>query len=627
MMQIKSIILYNYQGEQRRLDFKLGCVNLLTGDSDTGKSAIIPIISYCLGNSKFEIPEGEITENVAWYAVLYQVFDIQVLVAKPKPKYGNIERGAFYKDGKEKVDIPDFDELIINRNNTVDELSMLLRKSLNLSNLTPTQIEDLQIGIDNTHFYLFQEKDILITKKTLFYNQNIKKTSETLPYFLGSKTEEDLELQQKLAKNKAELTKINIMLDQHQNDKDRYESKIKDFFEQAKQLGLIERTLLAGTTNIDDMVVMLKEVCHLQPPTLPPEPDDLEPQQTAKLEQLQEEYKNKKRELEQYKSYTLSVEGYSTEVDEHKMRLQSIELFEDKLFSKVCPLCSSELNQTIPQISVMQQAFNHLEKNLNTAEQDKKNYSSQIKSLQEDIDSLKEQIDEEKRKLSEIRDAKKAKSNFEQRLYIEQINISRLTAKIEESLEVTQVNPIDGKELERKKSLEDKNKNLTALRSALEDNLGFQLDSLNREITKLATGKLDLSYQGDYQFKLDRLDIVVREYESKRLISMNRMGSSLNILGCHLVTLLALHKHFLIEKTPVPSFLVLDQPIQGYLTNKSEDYDSEKINKIIQLLIEIAQSEGLQIIVTEHEQLPQDGLHRVEEHWTKDNALIPSNWL
>jgi hypothetical protein len=624
-MQIKSIILYNFQGEQRRLDFELGCVNLLTGDSDTGKSAIIPIISYCLGNSEFEIPEGVIRENVAWYAVLYQVDDIKVLVAKPKPEHGNIERNAFYKDGKE-IDIPDFNELIINRNNTVDELSTLLRKSLNLSNLTSTQIEDLQIGIDNTHFYLFQEKEILITKKTLFYNQNVKKISETLPYFLGSKTEKDLELQEKLAKNKAELTKINITLGQYQSSKDENENRIKDFFEQAKQLRLIPRDILTESTDIGDMVVMLKEICNLLPPT-PPEQDDLEPQQEAKLTQLKEEYQKKINELAQYQSYSSSVEGYSTEIDDHKMRLQSIGLFEDKLLLKICPLCSSELNQSIPQISVMQQALNHLDKNLEIATKDKIDYSEQIELLQKDIDSLNEQIDEEKRELSEIVNAKKAKSSFEQRLHIEQINITRLTAKIETFLELTQVNPVDEKELERKKLLEDENKNLINQRSNLKDILGFQLDSLNKEITKLATEKLELSYQGDYQFKLDRLDIIVKEYDSKRLTPMKRMGGSLNTLGCHLVTLLALHKHFLTEKTPVPSFLVLDQPIQGYLTDKSEDYDSEKINKIIQLLIEIARSEGLQIIVTEHKQLSQDGLHRVEKHWTKDNALIPSSWL
>ena len=47
-IQIESIILYNHAGEVRKLDFKVGAVNIITGRSNRGKSAIIPIIEYCL---------------------------------------------------------------------------------------------------------------------------------------------------------------------------------------------------------------------------------------------------------------------------------------------------------------------------------------------------------------------------------------------------------------------------------------------------------------------------------------------------------------------------------------------------------------------------------------------------
>jgi len=44
-MQIKAIYLYNKDGEIRELKFKLGKVNIISGKSDTGKSAIISILS------------------------------------------------------------------------------------------------------------------------------------------------------------------------------------------------------------------------------------------------------------------------------------------------------------------------------------------------------------------------------------------------------------------------------------------------------------------------------------------------------------------------------------------------------------------------------------------------------
>lgn len=84
-IQIKSIILYNSDGEVRVLPFKLGKINIITGKSSTGKSAIIDIIEYCLGRSDFRIPEGKIRDNVKWYAVLYQLDETQILIAKPAP--------------------------------------------------------------------------------------------------------------------------------------------------------------------------------------------------------------------------------------------------------------------------------------------------------------------------------------------------------------------------------------------------------------------------------------------------------------------------------------------------------------------------------------------------------------
>ena len=64
-MSIGAIILYSHTGEQRELTFKTGCLNVITGDSKTGKSAIIDIIDYCLGRSSCNVAEGVIRRSVA----------------------------------------------------------------------------------------------------------------------------------------------------------------------------------------------------------------------------------------------------------------------------------------------------------------------------------------------------------------------------------------------------------------------------------------------------------------------------------------------------------------------------------------------------------------------------------
>jgi len=42
-MQIKSLVLYNNAGEKRLLTFQIGKVNIITGESKTGKTALIDI--------------------------------------------------------------------------------------------------------------------------------------------------------------------------------------------------------------------------------------------------------------------------------------------------------------------------------------------------------------------------------------------------------------------------------------------------------------------------------------------------------------------------------------------------------------------------------------------------------
>ena len=85
-LQIKEIVLYSATGDRRRLRFNANRVNIITGKSGTGKSAIVPILDYCLGRTTFTIPEGVIRDEVAWYGVLLRVSEgTNLFIAKPAP--------------------------------------------------------------------------------------------------------------------------------------------------------------------------------------------------------------------------------------------------------------------------------------------------------------------------------------------------------------------------------------------------------------------------------------------------------------------------------------------------------------------------------------------------------------
>ncbi len=61
-MKINSIHIYSNDGRRRDLAFHLSGLNVITGRSSTGKSALSEILEYLMGRSTFNIPEGVIRE-------------------------------------------------------------------------------------------------------------------------------------------------------------------------------------------------------------------------------------------------------------------------------------------------------------------------------------------------------------------------------------------------------------------------------------------------------------------------------------------------------------------------------------------------------------------------------------
>jgi hypothetical protein len=67
---------------------RLNALNIITGDSGTGKSAIIDIVDYCLASCECRVADGVIRNSVAWYAVELVVPGSRVLVARRGPEAG-----------------------------------------------------------------------------------------------------------------------------------------------------------------------------------------------------------------------------------------------------------------------------------------------------------------------------------------------------------------------------------------------------------------------------------------------------------------------------------------------------------------------------------------------------------
>jgi hypothetical protein len=84
--QLRKLILWpRIEAPPRVVEFEPGVVNVISGASKTGKSAVIPIIDYCLGSERCAIPVGVIRENCTWFGVVVDTIEGQKLLARRAP--------------------------------------------------------------------------------------------------------------------------------------------------------------------------------------------------------------------------------------------------------------------------------------------------------------------------------------------------------------------------------------------------------------------------------------------------------------------------------------------------------------------------------------------------------------
>ena len=95
---IKAIIIFNKKGEKRVVPLKQG-VNIITGESKTGKSALVEIIDYCLCSTRCTIPKGKITDFSYLYTLVMAISDNTYVIARYNWEDGG--KMHFSKEGKD----------------------------------------------------------------------------------------------------------------------------------------------------------------------------------------------------------------------------------------------------------------------------------------------------------------------------------------------------------------------------------------------------------------------------------------------------------------------------------------------------------------------------------------------
>lgn len=649
-MQIHSLLLYGKGIEEPRvLPFKLGAVNIITGESGTGKSSIITILDYCLGNSNFNVFEGVNRDRVLWYGVVLQIEKQQALIVKPAPEGHATSQSRAHWALESVITVPPQSELKLNSNDEAvrANLSGLVGIGENKTVVAEGRAtQPFQPTLDHTKYYLFQDQGTVADKKHLFWRQgdpfiptHIK---DTMKYFLGAIQEERLRLEQEHKQVTRELKSLQQKQRTADNTLNQQQNGARTLFEEAKAAGMVRRDVLDGELLTELRVLAgwtAQEVVGAEGTPLATE--------QANARRLRQAASELRRQLREAENFIRDINGYGEQATEQTLRLNSVAFYaEGNIDAHVCPVCESTLEHPTPSTEALNGALRRLNVSLEDVQQDRLRAEEHIVGLTQELATLQEQV-----RVSEERaKALTAAQLTTQRLQDSNIRAAHVAGRISLYLDMTGVATEDTA-LKRQVDLMQRrvdalNEQLSA--EQVEDIMTSIINVLGADMTQWANF-LQLEHirlNPNTRYRLDYKNLTVIADTPDRPITMERMGSGENWLGCHLIALLALHKYLLGKKRPVPNFLVLDQPSQVYFpsqqaykalrgeVNETEalSTDIQAVQRVFDLLFRVVQelTPGFQVIVLEHANLKdqrfQDAL--VEAPWGKEGlALIPFAWF
>src|ERR1035437_2028864 len=324
-MKIQSIHIYSHDGQRRDLKFHLAGLNVITGRSSTGKSALSDIVEYCMGQSEFSVPEGVISDTVAWFAVLYQFSNEQVLIAKPAPTAGRSSCSVAVERRGSTVAIPTFQELNVNTDD--DGVTALLSGLLGIPENRPAVPQNssrvsFETNIKHTYYYLFQKQGLVTNKDQLLYRQNEQfqpqAIRDTLPILLGVSTNDRYELEAKLRMTQRDLRISSKFLEESRQAIDTSEQNGLSLLAEARSVGITPA--LTGAEDKEELLELLRGTLRWKAQSIPQDTSDDISRLEERIAGFRQERKELQARADSARQFAKQAGGFQSEAGDEKKR-------------------------------------------------------------------------------------------------------------------------------------------------------------------------------------------------------------------------------------------------------------------------------------------------------------------
>ncbi len=618
---IKGIAIFkdNNPDGKRILELSKG-LNIITGHSKTGKSAVLDILDWCLGSKDCTIPKGVITDFASLYVLLIDLNGKSILLARQDEYNGR--NYLHFEEVSDNIKIKDVHFNDIRRENffklneSLQKINQIIEITINPGNL-PIDVEKKipKTNIRSALTYVFQHQDIISSNSRLFY---IDPTYTHFPvlagwygaeYYIVLYTIEKLQNQIKNLTNKQEKSKDNnLKLESNLRNSLRHyynligkeynhEWSIKECLKRANNLeGFKKQEYSNKLQNRQEKIEI--------------EIEELLSEQLAYDRQISKI----KKQTEQGTDYLLFLNKYK----------QQAELF-DIQQEYNCPICGKQneelsieaveiidakewLKQELISVPVQTEKFDN---ELNRFKKASGELTKRIKTLKTEFNRNKAILDKitKEKNLNEQKQKAKWKVGSDAEIYNDR--------KI----------PFDDKYLDELKSKLTKFKEHRSTYNEADKYIVEQKvieDEMSRIVEKL-----------DFEHKPPELNFELRPNRNETFklyhntignerIFLRQIGSASNALACHIGLFLSFLSYFSNQtKSKVPSILFFDQPSQVYFPSGTDNTDIEKVGQIYETILDeiqkIEADTGIvpQIIVADHIKDLGDETVQLYEHYFK----------
>ncbi|ALC29798.1 DUF3732 domain-containing protein [Streptomyces sp. CFMR 7] len=640
--QISSISIYNENGVIRTVPFKPGKLNIITGDSRRGKSALLNIVDYCLASKDYVIKGAALRNFVQVFAVTLVKEQRQLFVARPAPA-GKAATATTMCVVSQALGAPPPQRTELNFSTPLDIAKDVLSEFSEIDRTVRIpavrSVTPIPPSVRHALFFCLQKQNEVANPDLLFHSQGEEFLPATIramiPYFLGAVDPEQALLENRLRLLRQELAQLEAAVAAARSLSPASGQALA-LVTEAVEAGLLQPPR-EGMAAEGALEYLRQAIAESAPTQMPDAGDDPVSALVEQRRGLRERHGRARARIANLKRAAQENNEFLDQAAEQHARLATLNLFTPANTADQvprCPVCDSHQ----PQLSQIAEAINRdlgrLEADMTVIGNDTPEINALIAAEEETLQEIRGALGRNQDQLDTLTAGQRAaqgQADASRRAVLVQGRISLFLETSGRQVQGPQV--VDRREEVRAKIAELEE---AVGSGARDDRLNSFVSRINTKIKDKAVA-LDLEHK-ESPIRLDPRGLTIVADTARGPVRLADMGGGENWLGYHVATLLSMHEWFSEQRSPVPRFLILDQPSQVYFPEDAPDSTALagpdrtallNLYKTIHSTVEALDGD-FQVIVMEHADLDDEPFRSsVEARWRRSNgqALVPQGWI